>query len=114
MVSIAAISSFSAGVGASVAGASVGGGVLVLVAIASVGVCVGSGSDAAVAVPVATGDGAGVVGVLATPATFQGRLYASVVERFASGVLVLQDTCPGLVSRIEDGEPDTPGTRATV
>ena len=28
----------------------------------------------------------GKVGVLATPATFQGALYASVVERFANGV----------------------------
>ncbi|HEX8992654.1 MAG TPA: aspartate/glutamate racemase family protein, partial [Anaerolineales bacterium] len=28
----------------------------------------------------------GVVGVLATPATFQGALFASVVERFAGGV----------------------------
>ena len=36
----------------------------------------------------------GVVGVLATPATFQGALYASVVERFATGVTVLQHTCP--------------------
>lgn len=45
----------------------------------------------------------GVVGVLATPATFQGALYASVVERFASGVTVLQDTCPGLVQQIEAG-----------
>lgn len=46
----------------------------------------------------------GVVGVLATPATFQGALYASVVERFAQGVTVLQDTCPGLVSQIEKGD----------
>jgi glutamate racemase len=45
----------------------------------------------------------GVVGVLATPATFQGQLYASVVERFAHGVTLLQDTCPGLVSEIEAG-----------
>lgn len=44
-----------------------------------------------------------VVGVLATPATFQGELYASVVERFAQGVTVLQDTCPGLVQEIEAG-----------
>jgi glutamate racemase len=44
-----------------------------------------------------------VVGVLATPATFQGALYASVVERFAQGVTVLQHTCPGLVSQIEAG-----------
>lgn len=53
----------------------------------------------------------GVVGVLATPATFQGALYASVVERFASGVTVLQHTCPGLVAQIEQGELDTPKTR---
>jgi glutamate racemase len=45
----------------------------------------------------------GVVGVLATPATFQGALYASVIERFANGVTVLQDTCPGLVNQIEAG-----------
>lgn len=48
----------------------------------------------------------GVVGVLATPATFQGALYASVVERFANGVTVLQDTCSGLVAQIEDGNLD--------
>jgi glutamate racemase len=52
-----------------------------------------------------------VVGVLATPATFQGELYASVVERFAQGVVVLQDTCPGLVAKIESGDLDGPGTR---
>ena len=54
----------------------------------------------------------GVVGVLATPATFQGRLYASVVERFAIGVRVLQDTCPGLVAQIENGELESTTTRA--
>lgn len=54
----------------------------------------------------------GVVGVLATPATFQGALYASVVERFASGVTVLQDTCPGLVMEIEAGHLDTAEVRA--
>jgi len=45
----------------------------------------------------------GKVGVLATPATFQGALYASVVERFANGVELFQDTCPGLVQQIEQG-----------
>ncbi|MCX7823573.1 MAG: glutamate racemase [Syntrophobacterales bacterium] len=45
----------------------------------------------------------GVVGVLATEATFQGELYASVLERFAHGVKVLQHTCPGLVDLIEKG-----------
>ena len=53
----------------------------------------------------------GVVGVLATPATFQGALYASVVERFAAGVTVLQDTCPGLVNQIEKGELESDQTR---
>ncbi len=54
----------------------------------------------------------GVVGVLATPATFQGALYASVVERFANGVRLIQQTCPGLVAQIEAGQLDTPETRA--
>lgn len=54
----------------------------------------------------------GVVGVLATPATFQGALYASVVERFARGVILLQDTCPGLVQQIEAGDLNGPATRA--
>jgi glutamate racemase len=62
--------------------------------------------------PAAESTRTGLVGVLATPATFQGALYASVVERFASGVTLLQDTCPGLVGQIERGELDTPATRA--
>jgi len=45
----------------------------------------------------------GVVGILATPATFQGALYASIVERFGSKVTLLQSTCPGLVQQIEHG-----------
>ncbi len=53
----------------------------------------------------------GHVGVLATPATFQGKLYASVVERFASGVHLYQDTCTGLVAEIEAGRLDGPETR---
>ncbi len=52
-----------------------------------------------------------VVGVLATPATFQGALYASVIERFAQDVTVLQHTCPGLVKQIEAGFLDTDETR---
>ncbi len=54
----------------------------------------------------------GRVGVLATPATFQGALYASVVERFGAGVELFQHTCPGLVSQIEKGELDSAATRA--
>lgn len=48
----------------------------------------------------------GLVGVLATPATFQGALYASVLERFANGVQIFQHTCPGLVGLIEQGNLD--------
>jgi len=54
----------------------------------------------------------GMVGVLATPATFQGALYASVVDRFANHVQVLQDTCPGLVGQIEFGNLNGDKTRA--
>jgi glutamate racemase len=54
----------------------------------------------------------GVVGVLATPATFQGALYASVVERFAGNVTLLQNTCPGLVQQIEVGALDGSETRS--
>ena len=53
----------------------------------------------------------GKVGILATPATFQGALYASVVERFANGVELLQNTCPGLVQQIEQGNLDGEETR---
>ncbi len=58
--------------------------------------------------PAAEHTHSGVVGVLATPATFQGALYASVLERFARGVTVLQDTCSGLVGQIEAGEINSP------
>lgn len=53
----------------------------------------------------------GKVGVLATPTTFAGELYASVVERFASGVTLFQDACPGLVEEIEKGNLDGQETR---
>jgi glutamate racemase len=62
--------------------------------------------------PAAEHTQSGLVGVLATPATFQGALYASVLERFANGVQVLQDTCPGLVGQIESGNLEGEETRA--
>jgi glutamate racemase len=61
--------------------------------------------------PAAERTHSGVVGVLATPATFQGELYASVVERFGRGVKLLQSTCPGLVVQIEAGALDSHVTR---
>lgn len=62
--------------------------------------------------PAAETTRSGVVGVLATPATFQGALYASVVERFAQDVTLLQHTCPGLVAQIEAGRLDAAETRS--
>ena len=62
--------------------------------------------------PAAEHTQSGLVGVLATPATFQGALYASVLGRFANGVQVLQHTCPGLVGQIESGDLDVDETRA--
>ena len=62
--------------------------------------------------PAAEQSHTGVVAVLATPATFQGALFASVVERFAHGVEVIAQVCPGLVEQIEAGELDTATTEA--
>ncbi len=44
------------------------------------------------------------VAVLATPATFQGALFASVVDRFAHDVEVVEIIAPGLVELIEKGQ----------
>ncbi len=54
------------------------------------------------------------VGVIATPATFQSEVYASVVERFAQDVTVLHQPCPGLVGQIEAGEFETERTENMV
>ena len=43
----------------------------------------------------------GVIGVLATSATFQGELYASVVDRHANGTKIVEQACPGLADAIE-------------
>jgi glutamate racemase len=51
-----------------------------------------------------------IVGVLATPATFQGDLYNTLVEKFAQDVTILTDTLPGLVEEIENGHLNTPKT----
>ena len=61
--------------------------------------------------PAAEHTRSGAVGVLATSATFQGALYASVIERFAREVTVYQDDCLGLVAQIEAGELNSAATR---
>lgn len=64
--------------------------------------------------PAASSSRSRKVGVLATPATFQGELYASVVERFAQGVQIIPQTVPGLVEAIENGDLDNPHLRQLI
>ncbi len=52
------------------------------------------------------------VGVIATPATFQGELFERLVERFAQDTTVHTQVCPGLVERVESGLADDPETEA--
>jgi len=52
----------------------------------------------------------GKVGVMATPVTFQGELFARLLERYANGVEVLTQVCPGLVQQVEAGKLDDPET----
>lgn len=54
------------------------------------------------------------IGVLATATTFEGPLYARVVENFAKDVRVLTHTCTGLVERIEAGDVDGGELRAAL
>jgi len=61
--------------------------------------------------PAAKNTNSGVIGVLATQATFQGALYASLVMKFSKGVTLIQDSCIGLVNQIEAGAVDTAETR---
>ncbi|MBN1921714.1 MAG: glutamate racemase [Anaerolineae bacterium] len=64
--------------------------------------------------PAAENTHSGVIAVIATQATFQGELFHSLVERFAAGVRLETQICPGLVELVERGELDTPETEATL
>lgn len=54
----------------------------------------------------------GHVGVIATPVTFQGMLFASLLKRFAQGVAVHTQVCPGLVEQVEAGLLESDETMA--
>lgn len=54
--------------------------------------------------PAAESTRSGRIGVLATPGTFRGKLYLHVKNKFAGEVIVYQDTVPGLVEQIENGQ----------
>lgn len=53
--------------------------------------------------PAALTTRSGKVGVIATKVTFQGELFAKLIERFATDVEVYTQACPGLVERVEAG-----------
>jgi glutamate racemase len=61
--------------------------------------------------PAAERSGSRIVGVIATEVTFQGALFASLIERFAEGVDVMTRSCPGLVEQVEAGLVAAPTTR---
>jgi glutamate racemase len=56
----------------------------------------------------------GVIGVLATSATFQGELFASLVQRHAGTVRVITQACPRWVELVEAGALDGPEVEAAV
>jgi glutamate racemase len=58
--------------------------------------------------PAASLTATGIIGVVATAATFQGRLFASLVERHAHGVEVISQACPDWVEIVESGRIDGP------
>ena len=62
--------------------------------------------------PAAEHTHSGHVGVIATPVTFQGMLFASLLERFAQGVAVHTQVCPGLVEQVETGLLESDETMA--
>jgi len=62
--------------------------------------------------PAVTQTETGVVGVLATANTLKSQRYASLLERFASEIMLIQDPCLGLVELIERGDFDSPEIEA--
>jgi len=64
--------------------------------------------------PAALHSRSGVVGVLATAATFQGRLFASVVDRHGTGVQVISIVGTGLAEAVERGAETDPDVKASL
>ncbi len=52
----------------------------------------------------------GVVGVIATPTTFQGELFNSLLARYGGDARVIPQVCPGLVEAVESLALETEGT----
>ncbi len=62
--------------------------------------------------PAAAATKSGVVGIMATPATFQGRLFQATVGRHAGSIKLINQVCDGLAGQVERGELSTPATEA--
>jgi glutamate racemase len=54
----------------------------------------------------------GRIGILATPTTLEGQLFADVVSRFGTDVEIISRACPGLVEQVESGDVLGPETVA--
>jgi len=64
--------------------------------------------------PAAAATKTGVVGVLATVGTLKSAQFAALLDRFANGIEVVTQPCPGLVECVERGELDAPATQELV
>jgi glutamate racemase len=56
--------------------------------------------------PAATLTRSKVVGIMATPATFQGRLFKATAGRHARDIKLINQICDGLADQVETGELD--------
>lgn len=56
----------------------------------------------------------GVIAVFATAATFQGRLFESVVSRFTKGISVIPRACPDWVLLVESGVVHGPDVETAI
>jgi glutamate racemase len=64
--------------------------------------------------PAAAVTRSGVVGILATPATFQGRLFQATAGCHAAQIRLVNQVCNGLAELVETGELDGPGMEAAL
>jgi glutamate racemase len=64
--------------------------------------------------PAAAATDTGVIGVFATAATFQGRLFATTVHRYGSDKEVVARACPEWVELVESGRVDGPEAERVV
>lgn len=56
--------------------------------------------------PAALSTKTGVVGIMATPATFQGKLFQATAGRYAGGIRLVNQICDGLAEQVEAGKLD--------